>query len=124
MTSVYFITDGIFTKIGKADSPSKRLSEIQVGNPRPLSIVATLNGDPRLERALQRHFASCGRHVRGEWFRIEIWELRAIEVAAYRIGDGYVDFRRWPKDVASAMDKSPDCVRFAESHLHQYKCCE
>lgn len=71
---VYFIRASGFVKIGVAKNPSKRLCEIQVGNPHELSLVGSLpcasNKHARkLERFLHRSFRA--HRVRGEWFLYE-----------------------------------------------------
>lgn len=64
---VYFITDGEFIKIGKANDPNQRLSELQTGNPKPLWIIKQIKGDEKQERRLHQIFKSW--HHRGEWFK-------------------------------------------------------
>lgn len=63
----YFITDGVFVKIGVAVNLDQRLRTLQIGNPRPLGIVCLLPVD--LETVLHNLFGK--RHVRGEWFLFE-----------------------------------------------------
>lgn len=53
-------------KIGYANNPVRRLTELQVSNPVRLEILATLPGARAEERQLHRHFTSHRRH--GEWF--------------------------------------------------------
>lgn len=64
---VYFITDGEFIKIGKANNPNQRLSELQTGNPKSLWIVKQIKGDEKQERMLHQIFKTW--HYRGEWFK-------------------------------------------------------
>ena len=68
---VYFISDGDFIKIGKANNPSSRLSELQTGNARQLILLNTIECDGedagyRLEARLQQLFS--GIKALGEWF--------------------------------------------------------
>ncbi|WP_331758636.1 GIY-YIG nuclease family protein [Streptomyces sp. NBC_01547] len=53
-------------KIGWTNNPSRRLADLQSGSPLALRLLATCEGDARLESALHGHFAD--RRVRGEWF--------------------------------------------------------
>lgn len=48
---------------------SKRLSQLQVGNPRQLQIVALRKGTREDERSI--HWECSKHHHRGEWFRME-----------------------------------------------------
>jgi hypothetical protein len=63
---IYFIQDGPYIKIGHTDNVTKRLDLLQVGNPRPLRIVATMDGDVAFERLLHHKFRAF--RVRREWF--------------------------------------------------------
>lgn len=66
MENVYFIKCKQYVKIGHASDVSKRLSELQIGCPFPLKLMAVIPGDRRLERAF--HEALHAWRVRGEWF--------------------------------------------------------
>jgi len=55
-------------KIGVAANVTKRLTQLQGGNPYPLSLVATVRGNIS-ERRLHQTLAAL--RVRGEWFRAE-----------------------------------------------------
>lgn len=66
-TRVYFIGNARTVKIGVASDPAQRLADLQVGNPRRLSVIAEMPGDERYERILHEHFAEL--RIRGEWFR-------------------------------------------------------
>lgn len=66
---VYFITDGTFTKIGKADDVNKRLRELQTGNPKKLSVKLSIEGDEVEEKKLHQIFNR--RRMVGEWFIID-----------------------------------------------------
>lgn len=54
-------------KIGYG-SPLSRLCTLQIGNPRKLRVLASIESSPRLERFLHRAFK--GVRIRGEWFRM------------------------------------------------------
>lgn len=73
---VYFIQSGngksAPVKIGLAKDIEKRISDLQVGNPQPLKLIASIPCRSRkhaehLEGWLHRCFSNC--HMRGEWFR-------------------------------------------------------
>lgn len=67
---IYVIQCQGFVKIGIADNPKKRLSELQVGCPFKLELVrAFASRDPRRDEKSLHH--SLGKHhERGEWFRL------------------------------------------------------
>lgn len=66
---VYFITDGYYTKIGKANNPDSRLLELQTGNAKKLSIKLKINGGNEIESKLHKLFNR--RRVSGEWFILD-----------------------------------------------------
>lgn len=71
---VYFVSDGEFIKIGIAQNPISRLSELQTGNAKELKILFVIRYfdfvDARhIEKAL--HDKYCHYMVRGEWFNIK-----------------------------------------------------
>lgn len=67
--SIYFIqcngTDGPI-KIGIAVDPNRRLSELRIGCPYPMQMLATCPGDDMLERQLHATFRD--DRIHGEWF--------------------------------------------------------
>jgi hypothetical protein len=65
---VYFVqcAGGGPIKIGHSTSPDGRLTELQVGSPYVLRVVATMRGGIEVERTLHRAFAKDRLH--GEWF--------------------------------------------------------
>jgi hypothetical protein len=65
---VYFIQSGPYVKIGIADNPSKRINELQTGNPMALVLLRSFRvmDARRIERSLHAHFDAV--RVRGEWF--------------------------------------------------------
>jgi len=74
---VYFLAAGPFIKIGKGSGDAtKRASELQTGCPYPITILATMPGGVREEKALHRRFARIRAH--GEWFRAEDFLLNFI----------------------------------------------
>lgn len=70
---VYFMeAEGLgAVKIGVADSAPKRLGDLQVGLPVPLTLRGVWHADDavKLEGHFHKHFAAY--HIRGEWFRLD-----------------------------------------------------
>jgi superfamily II DNA helicase RecQ len=79
---IYFIRDGKHVKIGYAQDRARlsaRISALQAGNPRPLTLMATMeHGGPQTEKALQELYASWQS---GSWFELSPG-LTAVIVAA------------------------------------------
>lgn len=73
--SVYFIGDGDAIKIGVAKNPLRRLTELQIGNPRELKLLGSFKGSYRDEVDL--HMIFYGYWIHGEWFRDHA-ELQAV----------------------------------------------
>lgn len=65
---IYFISNGTYTKIGKADNPEKRIKELQTGCPETLEIKLVIDGDEEKENML--HKALSKYRIRGEWFHL------------------------------------------------------
>ena len=54
---IYFITqEDDYIKIGLANNPVSRLSELQTGNPHKLTLWFSVNGGVEEERALHKAF--------------------------------------------------------------------
>lgn len=69
---IYFIRSGISgpVKIGYSKDISgvtSRLSSLQVGNSKKLSIIGIITGDMKKEAELHKTFAA--HKIRGEWFK-------------------------------------------------------
>lgn len=63
---VYFITSGTAIKIGTSRHPARRLAVMQTGHPGKLELLATCEGDAKVERAYHQRFAVFRQG--GEWF--------------------------------------------------------
>lgn len=63
---IYFLRGYGRVKVGTTRKPGKRLDEIQVSSPVPLSVLLIMPGDVILERRIHRRFRSIRQH--GEWF--------------------------------------------------------
>jgi hypothetical protein len=66
-----------------AEAVHYRLMTLQIGCPAELRLVATREGDKRLEAALHREWAS--HAIRGEWFAIEVLALFGAAEGSDRI---------------------------------------
>ena len=77
MSIVYLIQAGNDgpVLIGHAPTHSqmrRRISRLQEGNPQPLHLRHTLDGDQQLERHLHVRFEA--QHVRGDWYQPTVLE--------------------------------------------------
>ena len=63
---VYFVRCCDFVKVGIASDMRDRLQTLQVGCPYELTLMGTVRGASKAERAL--HLALNAFHARGEWF--------------------------------------------------------
>lgn len=76
MDKIYLIkslNEGVY-KIGVSKNPSKRLKEVQTGNPSPVEIVQLYetNNAYKIEKALHNRYSHFNTH--GEWFELSIKE--------------------------------------------------
>lgn len=80
---VYFITDGLFTKIGTTTDVDRRLSNLQTANARELKVALVFEGGLELEKEL--HSMMSKVKVRNsEWFRVK--PEMALKNVANRFG--------------------------------------
>jgi hypothetical protein len=65
---IYFIKNVVNgqIKIGFADSPNKRLADLQTGSTDKLVLIRSIDGDKATEAALHERFAV--HRLQGEWF--------------------------------------------------------
>jgi len=74
---IYFISDGDYVKIGKADDLTERLVTITTHNPRDIKILATIkvgkNNIFKEERLAHEFFENY--RIKGEWFSKDILPL-------------------------------------------------
>jgi hypothetical protein len=76
-SNVYFISDGQFIKIGKANNVEKRMKELQIGNPHKLKILKIIKcSNEHSAYELERFFHSILHSVNksGEWFHLSMKE--------------------------------------------------
>lgn len=93
--AVYFITDGEYVKIGKADNPFQRLKDLQVSNVKILKIICLIPGGSEMEQRLHRYFSDC--KIRGEWFTTNDFMLEFIDMMNKMFSDynpGIEDYRQ------------------------------
>ena len=78
MTSAVVLDDGhiaLAVKIGHSallDSINVRVSNIQLGNPNVVRLVAVVAGSREEEDALHARLEDAGAWLRGEWFRLDL----------------------------------------------------
>ena len=78
---IYLITDGEFFKIGRAIDVDKRLSDLQLGNPKTLSLVfyAPVGNASKVESHLHRLYSY--KLIHREWFSLN--EVDVSEIKKY-----------------------------------------
>jgi hypothetical protein len=85
---VYLVQQGYTgpIKIGLADNVCKRITELQVGNPIELLLIAVIGPISRkeaehLERSLHKKFKH--KHIRGEWFKhsIDMSAIKEVDIS-------------------------------------------
>lgn len=89
---VYFIGDkdewgsawsDLRMKIGYSNDPRARLSQLQIGNPNELRLIAAIPGNEEVEAAFHRVFGR--QRIRGEWFSAWGIHLATIRHVATRL---------------------------------------
>ena len=65
---IYFIKDDPYVKIGVTDNLTKRVSQMQTGNPRVLTIMATMPSEDPYKMELELHTKFKKYNYQGEWF--------------------------------------------------------
>ena len=71
---IYFITEDNnteYVKIGYTNNLSRRLRELQIGNPKKLSVYFVMKGDKQFELELHKTFKDY-RGI-GEWFNFTVF---------------------------------------------------
>lgn len=72
---IYFITDGIYTKIGKSKVPLKRIQGLQTSNPRTLKFQFIFDVKDSFEKKLHSLFKSKQTDSKNEWFNLTEFNL-------------------------------------------------
>ncbi len=65
--TLYFIRSGDYVKVGTSRFPSKRLEQLQTGNPEDTYIIAEFPEQAFKEFPLHKYLSHL--HIRGEWYR-------------------------------------------------------
>lgn len=78
---VYFITDGEYVKVGITKSLPSRLHQLQIANPKKLTVMFVANAETRedartIESMIHEEFAIF--HSHGEWFGVTEDEIKHI----------------------------------------------
>jgi hypothetical protein len=110
---LYIFYYGNMVKVGISSDPWSRLSSIQVGLPEDLQMGYLIIGQDRekmfqLEQRIHRRLAH--RHVRGEWFRIDLEEAVAVAAREFRR-----TVPRRLRDKGISFPSVAEAVAFAES---------
>ena len=105
---VYFITDGEFIKIGKANDPMERMRTMQTGNARELKMLGYYEDyDEELEGYMHKRFSH--DRVRGEWFRPSK-DLYRFIMYEFNSFDSFVSRLRVHKEITSTDDELKNVV--------------
>ena len=77
-----------FVKVGYSQLPKQRLNDLQVGNPHELKLLyhCKVDNAPEREKEIHRILKDNGKHIRGEWFKIENATLKQIANYMYKVG--------------------------------------
>lgn len=89
---LYVVQDrpGIF-KIGKASDVGLRLSQMQVGNSTEIRLILTISSKNCSEIERYLHSIYRFQHVRGEWYRLAIDQLKGLHKAGGAWSCTYLD---------------------------------
>lgn len=105
---IYFISadkSDYPVKIGfTAVDPWSRLSDLQIGNPSKLIVLATMPGDKKFERTLHARFY--GDHQMGEWFTRtdDLWSLMKSDSTEWYPPDSRTKVQHPVEDAARAKE--------------------
>jgi hypothetical protein len=85
---VYFVSDGTAIKIGHTTGKvTERISALQTGNPRLITVVRTIPGTQELERSYHERFAARLVRPNSEWFALQTWEIWGLDQPGFvRVG--------------------------------------
>jgi len=86
---IYFLRSGDLIKIGFATNVQRRISSLQIANPAPLVLLATMKGSPRREKQLHHRFRSL--RVSGEWFSPGANLLKFIKIVQEQTATGMMN---------------------------------
>lgn len=70
MEKVYFITDGMYIKIGTTKvGVEKRLKQLNTGSPKKLYLLGYISGGKEKEKEIHKQFNNNKIRQNGEWFQ-------------------------------------------------------
>lgn len=98
---LYIISDGTYFKVGVSSNPQRRRASLQTANPRKLTVrgvYGTQKGDIEAYERLAHCFLA-NLHVRGEWFKGPLSEIK--------------------RGVRQALEWDPGKMPTAETLLHR-----
>ena len=75
---IYFITDGVYTKIGKSKTPLKRIQGLQTSNPTTLKFQYVFDVKDIYEKKLHDIFKDFKTTSNNEWF-----DLKEVSIKQY-----------------------------------------
>lgn len=87
---IYFVGTGDgLVKVGRSKDWITRVTDLQIASAAELSMFGLIGAGTQersveMERRLHRFLKDKGRHVRGEWFRLSVAEVDAIEQRLFR----------------------------------------
>lgn len=84
---IYFITDGVYTKIGKSKTPLKRIRGLQTSNPNTLKFQYIFDVKESFEPKLHNLFKYFKTDSNNEWF-----DLRQVSLEQYFCGFNHPSF--------------------------------
>jgi hypothetical protein len=79
---VYFVSDGIYTKIGKSKTPLNRIKELQTSNANKLFFTHLFDVKDKYEKTLHKLFKEYKTDSNNEWF-----DLRNVNIENILIGN-------------------------------------
>lgn len=118
---IYFISDGAAIKIGRSRDVKARLKDLNCGNARPLSLIASIEGHSKHEAAIHADLAEYRLH--GEWFE----DCTAVREALTKYeADGVRPaFKKTPRAYRRLAREIPDIdVRLMEIDLFRLPMAE
>lgn len=96
MQCVYCISCEDVFKIGIAENVGKRLSELQIGNPRPLMVVSSFSLTNQMAWLTEQvfHRAFCSKRIRGEWFSLNELDISMFNKTCKQLQENDDNFFR------------------------------
>ena len=112
---VYFISDGIYTKIGKSKNPLNRIKELQTSNANKLFFTHLFDVKDKYEKVLHKLFKEVKTNSNNEWFDLREVNIESIIVGSLRNIPQFVDIKL-AEFKASQFNNKPN-ERFKQNQL-------